>query len=376
MKTKSEFLPQSHSRVNGNTKLSFLVWETFLLLVWMEETSAFLKTPLSAYVQSKTPSVLEVVEVLPTDNTWGFSEANSTFCSAPTECEGFLGQNCKILQMKGFNFTIPDGTFVARIVVTFSRRSSISQTTQDISVKLLKGGATVGQDYASSTFWTNYWDSATYPSRDTQDPLWQGYWTPEDTNSYGFGVALQAGFFEILGGDYTQSLISAYVKCVQIDLYYYYICETLNNCNENGRCSSNETCECSPGWTLDNCSLPLCSPMCVNGICNGPQLCVCNEGWSGDQCEQQNVPKLIGAAYSVLWAGIIISVSIASILFGVAISTAYYIARKKFFKDDVSEIELAVVPNYKIQTVQQNKPRPAVARADWKQVKGSKQWHL
>jgi len=68
-------------------------------------------------------------------------------------------------------------------------------------------------------------------------------------------------------------------------------------------------------------------------------------------------------------------VSVASILFGVAIYTAYYLARRKFFKDS-SEIELNVVPNHKIQVVQVNKPRQVVARTDWKQVKGSKQWNL
>ncbi|VDM62805.1 unnamed protein product [Angiostrongylus costaricensis] len=58
----------------------------------------------------------------------------------------------------------------------------------------------------------------------------------------------------------------------------------------NGLCDSNERCQCTPGWTGEQCEVELCpSYPCVNGYCNatedGRKTCQCDHRFEGQYCE-------------------------------------------------------------------------------------------
>ena len=67
-----------------------------------------------------------------------------------------------------------------------------------------------------------------------------------------------------------------------------------NNCSAHGPCSSQGGqwgCDCSPGWSGPDCSLPLCPGHCGAsagwGDClltGGSYKCHCNKGFVGDDC--------------------------------------------------------------------------------------------
>jgi hypothetical protein len=60
------------------------------------------------------------------------------------------------------------------------------------------------------------------------------------------------------------------------------LCET-NICGVNEECVAPETCRCETGWAGNNCTIPICDPVCgLHQICNNSRICECDEGWSGD----------------------------------------------------------------------------------------------
>ena len=58
-----------------------------------------------------------------------------------------------------------------------------------------------------------------------------------------------------------------FLECFIANLQYY------------GQC-----CQCNPGWTGIDCTVPVCWPNCVNGKCVYPNMCLCEEGWTGEIC--------------------------------------------------------------------------------------------
>ncbi|XP_033126265.1 teneurin-3-like [Anneissia japonica] len=54
-------------------------------------------------------------------------------------------------------------------------------------------------------------------------------------------------------------------------------------CSGRGTCVNN-TCECLPGWSGEDCRNGLCISKCLNGECVSG-FCRCNVGWEGDTCE-------------------------------------------------------------------------------------------
>jgi len=143
--------------------------------------------------------------------------------------------------------------------------------------------------------------------------------------------------------------------------------------------SPNGTCDCFDGYVYDNCSKAICSGGCSgHGECIDAQMCNCDEGYLGSNCETERFSKLQSAASSVLWAGIIVCASVASMFVGVAISTAYYISKGRFptsIKEDLepSEIQLEVLDNSPVITPQKATRPPF---NDWKRVSNSKEWFI
>ncbi|VDM49846.1 unnamed protein product [Toxocara canis] len=70
------------------------------------------------------------------------------------------------------------------------------------------------------------------------------------------------------------------------------VCDRLNNCSNAGTCVRPNVCECSPGYTGDDCSLcegSMCSHCefrCVHGSCDpNSRVCICRGDWTGAACD-------------------------------------------------------------------------------------------
>ena len=61
--------------------------------------------------------------------------------------------------------------------------------------------------------------------------------------------------------------------------------EVVRGCYNNGTCIAPDTCQCAPGWTGFDCSIPVCNQICHhNGNCTHPNTCTCEKGWMGFDC--------------------------------------------------------------------------------------------
>lgn len=59
----------------------------------------------------------------------------------------------------------------------------------------------------------------------------------------------------------------------------------VRGCYNNGTCVAPDVCECAPGWSSYDCSVPLCEQDCMhNGNCTLPNTCTCEKGWDGHDC--------------------------------------------------------------------------------------------
>jgi len=76
-------------------------------------------------------------------------------------------------------------------------------------------------------------------------------------------------------------------------------------CKNNGTCVGPNVCECAPGWSGDDCTVPICNQRCSRpsnedlglnnnnlqifsqgaGNCTLPDTCTCAKGWEGASCE-------------------------------------------------------------------------------------------
>lgn len=63
-------------------------------------------------------------------------------------------------------------------------------------------------------------------------------------------------------------------------------------CENGGRCIGPQKCQCLPGWSGTDCSVPVCTgtPCGPRTICTAPNTCTCIPGYSGANC---NVPLCV-----------------------------------------------------------------------------------
>ena len=61
----------------------------------------------------------------------------------------------------------------------------------------------------------------------------------------------------------------------------------IRGCYNNGTCIGPGLCQCAPGYTGHDCSIPICINKCKNfGNCTAPNVCTCEKGWSGHDCSK------------------------------------------------------------------------------------------
>lgn len=101
-------------------------------------------------------------------------------------------QTSNSLQATNYGFTIPFNAIITGIRVTIGRYQSAvgsGNDIHDIEVMLLKGGSTVGNNYALAAEWPTAEGTVNYGS---QTDIWGTTWTPAQINAVDFGVSLVA----------------------------------------------------------------------------------------------------------------------------------------------------------------------------------------
>ena len=98
-------------------------------------------------------------------------------------------QTTQYLKATNFQFAIPTDATVTGVTVSIERSSTVGSTTNDNSVKLVKGGTISGNDKATGTSWPTSDGTATYGS---STDLWGLTLTPSDINASTFGVVVSA----------------------------------------------------------------------------------------------------------------------------------------------------------------------------------------
>jgi hypothetical protein len=125
------------------------------------------------------------------------------------------GDLTRYLKAEGYGFSIPVGATINGIQVNIERKQacavgSCSSSVTDSEVKLLKGGAVVGNNKASATHWPL---TDTFISYGSPSDLWGTTWTVSDINNANFGAVLSA--HRSTGGDRNLS-----VDQISISVFY------------------------------------------------------------------------------------------------------------------------------------------------------------
>lgn len=88
-----------------------------------------------------------------------------------------------------FGLSIPAGSQIDGVTVHVERMASSSSSIRDYDVYLVKGGATIGSDRSSSSYWPTFDGNATYGGSSDD---WNTSLTAADVNASDFGVRLKA----------------------------------------------------------------------------------------------------------------------------------------------------------------------------------------
>lgn len=92
------------------------------------------------------------------------------------------------LLLRGFGFSIPEGSRVLGIALDAIRASVHPTTIEDHAVRLVKGSQILDENRAQTEPWKPAMTRASYGS---SSDLWRADWTPEDINDPSFGIALR-----------------------------------------------------------------------------------------------------------------------------------------------------------------------------------------
>lgn len=133
----------------------------------------------------------------------------STFSSAIDQVQS------NYLQGTNFGFTLPANAIVQGVVGSINRKGSASSGTNsvnDVTVSLIKGGVVSGTNKAGASVWPTTLTAASYGTGTTD--LWGLALTATDVNASNFGLALQANISEKSG------TIVGSVDSFTLQLYY------------------------------------------------------------------------------------------------------------------------------------------------------------
>lgn len=130
---------------------------------------------------------------------FNFNNANNVFTSDNNRASStglltlFIGET-EYLKATNFGFNIPLTALICGIVVEVEKSATgigtvagigLSYVT-DYSVRLVKNGATAGNNKATSTHWTS---TEAYDTYGGANDIWGIAWTPADINASNFGIA-------------------------------------------------------------------------------------------------------------------------------------------------------------------------------------------
>jgi len=343
--------------------------------------------PIKPYVQSRIPSKVNMVSFSEGDREWAWNleelenrGTSFSLCSENLNCKGQTGTKSQSIFIQNFNFSIPEDAIIYRIQVNVDRKSSEPQRIQDEIIQLLLKNKSIGVNYSSTTFWSEYWETISYPEEDVEDQLWEHSWCPFEINGEDFGVEFGISFAQISESDHLSNIVDAFLRCVRIEVYYYFICQELYNCSYHGVCTPVGTCLCNDGYTLEDCSQVYCTFGCSgHGNCTGPQICLCDPHYDGQKCEiLRKTSPYQNSGGTVVVGGLIGMVSLASMIFGFAISMTYFLAKQKYQKrEGVEKIE---IEPHREKELELEPVVPATYKTtvihDWKKVSNSKEWFL
>ncbi|XP_078669662.1 uncharacterized protein LOC144910425 isoform X2 [Branchiostoma floridae x Branchiostoma belcheri] len=97
------------------------------------------------------------------------------------------------------------------------------------------------------------------------------------------GMEELLGQSQLQGQSQSQSEIEDIGQAIQIINGSVVYCQ--QNCENGGRCSGVNVCECTRGWTGRYCTDYECTRECDHGRCTGPDEYTCDEGWEGELCK-------------------------------------------------------------------------------------------
>ncbi|WP_162126332.1 beta strand repeat-containing protein [Flavobacterium phycosphaerae] len=140
------------------------------------------------------------------------SFGNVTAADGVTANAVFTGSaNSNYIQGTNYGFAIPIGVVVDGIEVTINRKTSAvnaGRITKDNVVSMVKGGAIVGNNKATTTAYTTTLTTATYGSPTDK---WGTTWTSADINATNFGAVISVN---------ANNSLTAAVDYIQIKVYY------------------------------------------------------------------------------------------------------------------------------------------------------------
>ena len=150
--------------------------------------------------------------VTPGDAAWASPEnvgANDdVYAEVAVGAAGFS----ETLQATDYGFDIPVDAVITGITVSIGKYATGSETVQDATVKLIKGGSEIGTPATSdSTAWSSSEAVSTYGG--AGDP-WGEAWTPADINALDFGVAVSAANVD------TVDIQTAYIDYIEVTVAY------------------------------------------------------------------------------------------------------------------------------------------------------------